>query len=298
MASSSKRLLLTGADGFTGRYLVPALREAGWEVFGLVQSPSTSGHHIVADLMDSDALIRAIDEVRPDALIHLAAISFVGHSDPLDFYRVNMFGTMNLLSAIKSTGQSLQKIILASSANVYGNPSCGHIKEGVCPAPVNHYAMSKLAMEHMVRSHFESMNILITRPFNYTGVGQGKSFLVPKIVDHFRRGEKKIELGNLDVARDFLDVRDVAAAYVRLVESESSAEVVNICSGESVSLQQIIEMSERITGRSIEVVVNPAFVRENEIKQLSGENSRLMDKGWKRTYSFDETLRWMLTADC
>ncbi len=297
MALHSKRLLLTGADGFTGRYLLPALKEAGWEVFGLIQSTPKSDHDIVADLLDSAALARAIDKVRPDALIHLAAISFVGHSDPLDFYRTNMFGTMNLLSAIKGAGQSLQKIILASSANVYGNPTSVHINEAVCPAPVNHYSMSKLAMEHMVRSHFDGLNVTITRPFNYTGVGQGKNFLVPKIVDHFRRGEKRIELGNQDVARDFLDVRDVAAAYICLLNAEGNSGVVNICSGEPVSLHQIIEMAEGITGQSIEVVVNPAFVRENEIKRLSGDNSRLMEQGWKRTYTFDETLRWMLTED-
>jgi len=297
MAFRSKRVLLTGADGFTGRYLVPALEAAGWDAYGLSQKAATSEREIVADLLDTGSLAGAVKKVQPDAVIHLAAISFVGHADPIDFYRVNMFGTMNLLSAIQDAGLSPRKIIVASSANVYGNPPCEHIDEDACPAPVNHYAMSKLAMEHMVRSHFERLNVLITRPFNYTGIGQDKNFLVPKIVDHFRRGADQMELGNLDVARDFLDVRDVAAAYVRLLESDASSEVVNICSGEAVSLQKIVSMAEQISGRSMDVRVNPKFVRANEIKRLAGDNLRLRSHGWKKQYSFEETLRWMLTAD-
>lgn len=297
MASRSKRVLLTGADGFTGRYVAPALKDAGWDVYGLSQKAGASDREIVADLLDAGSLAQAVNQLRPDAVIHLAAISFVGHSDSLDFYRVNMFGTMNLLAAIQDAGLSPQKIIIASSANVYGNPRFECIDENVCPAPVNHYAMSKLAMEHMVRSHFERLNVLITRPFNYTGVWQNKNFLVPKIVDHFRRGASHIELGNLNVARDFLDVRDVAAAYVRLLDSEPNSSVMNICSGEVVSLKQILNMSEEIVGRSMEVRINPKFVRENEIKRLAGDNTRLKEQGWKRTYLFNETLRWMLTAE-
>ena len=296
MAFPSKRVLLTGADGFTGRYLLPALTAAGWEVHGLTQKAGLSDREIVADLLEPASLVRAVNRLRPDAVIHLAAISFVGYSDPLDFYRVNMFGTMNLLAAIHDAGLSPHKIVIASSANVYGNLNGERIDESSCPAPVNHYAMSKLAMEHMIRSHFERLNVLITRPFNYTGVGQDKSFLVPKIVDHFRRAANHIELGNLDVARDFLDVRDVASAYVRLLESDLSCDVVNICSGEAVSLERILAMSEKVAGRRLEVRVNPKFVRKNEIKRLTGDNARLKRHGWSRSYSFEETLGWMLTA--
>lgn len=297
MASRSKRLLLTGADGFTGRHLVPALENAGWEVYGLAQRQSGAAREVVADLQDKEALQQAVAHLRPDAALHLAAISFVGHEDQLDFYRVNLFGTMNLLGAIRDAGLSPQKVIIASSANIYGTPCCEKIDENICPAPVNHYAMSKLAMEHMARSHFERLNVLIARPFNYTGAGQDRNFLVPKIVDHFRRGAEYIELGNLDVARDFLDVRDVAAAYVCLLESEESSGVVNICSGESISLQQILSMSEAVSGRKMEVRVNPKFVRENEIKRLVGDNSRLRGYGWRKQYSFEETLRWMHMAE-
>lgn len=295
MDSHSKRVLVTGADGFTGRYLIPALEAAGWEVFGLVQQRGLMAREAVGDLLDAGSLAAVMSEVKPDAVIHLAGIAFVGHGDALGFYQVNMFGALNLMSAIREAGLS-PKIILASSANVYGTPVCERIAESVCPAPVNHYAMSKLAMEHMVRGHFSDLDILIVRPFNYTGWGQDKSFLVPKIVDHFRRKAELIELGNLDVARDFLDVRDVVAAYVQLLEEKTTFDVVNICAGHVVSLEQIIAMSQEITRHRMEVRVNPAFVRKNEIKRLAGDNSRLKQTGWTRRHSFNETLNWMLTA--
>jgi len=151
-------------------------------------------------------------------------------------------------------------------------------------------------MEHMVRGHFSDLDILVVRPFNYTGWGQSKNFLVPKIVDHFRHKVDLIELGNLDVARDFLDVRDVVAAYVQLLEVKTEFDVLNICAGDVVSLERIITMAQEITGHRMEVRVNPAFVRQNEIKRLAGDNSCLKQTGWVRRHSFYETLNWMLTA--
>lgn len=295
MDSRTKRVLVTGADGFTGRYLIPALEAAGWAAYGLVQQRGQMAREAVGDLLDADSLAAVMAEVQPDAIIHLAGIAFVGHGDPLGLYQVNMFGALNLMTAIREAGLS-PKIILASSANVYGASVCERITETFCPAPVNHYAMSKLAMEHMLGGYFPDLDILIARPFNYTGWGQDKNFLVPKIVDHFRRKADFIELGNLDVARDFLDVRDVVAAYVQLLAEKTTFNVVNICSGDVVSLEQIIAMSQEVTGHRMEVRVNPAFVRQNEIKRMSGDNSRLRQAGWTRRHSFNETLNWMLTA--
>lgn len=138
----------------------------------------------------------------------------MGHADARAFYDVNLFGTLNLLEALTALPELPRKVLIASSANIYGTPGIEVIDESVCAAPVNHYACSKLAMEHMVRTWFDRFPIVMTRPFNYTGVGQDEKFLIPKIVSHFKRRAPKIELGNLDVSRDFSDVRDVAAAYM------------------------------------------------------------------------------------
>ena len=284
---------MTGADGFTGRYLLDCLENAGWETYALTQRPGQFKLEVVADLLNEVALETAVADIKPDAVIHLAGIAFVGYAKAIDFYQVNMFGTLNLMSAIKSVGLA-PKIIIASSANVYGSPDLNLISELTRPSPINHYAMSKLAMEYMVKSYFADLNILISRPFNYTGRGQNKSFIVPKIVDHFKRKADFIELGNLDVARDYLDVRDVAAAYLSLLEKDSNFDTVNICSGNVVSLEKIILRAQEITEHQIEVRVNPEFVRSNEIKSLCGDNSCLREIGWSNQYSFDETLSWML----
>jgi nucleoside-diphosphate-sugar epimerase len=238
-----------------------------------------------------------MEKVRPDYLVHLAAISFVHHADAEAFYRVNVIGTLNLLQAMADAQLSPKKVLTASSANVYGNATEGVIAETQPPQPVNHYACSKLAMEYMVRTWGDRFPIVVTRPFNYTGVGQEPHFLVPKIVSHFVQRAPLIELGNLDVERDFSDVRMVAGAYRGLLEQECAGQVVNVCSGTPYSLRSIIEMMQSIAGYEIDVRVNPAFVRQSEVKTLVGSGDKLRSLvGQTKHIPLDETLRWMYEA--
>jgi nucleoside-diphosphate-sugar epimerase len=184
---------------------------------------------------------------------------------------------------------------LASRANVYGNAVGGVLDEETRPNPANDYAVSKLAMEYMAGIWMDRLPIVISRPFNYTGVGQSESFLIPKIVDHFNRRAEVIELGNLDVWRDFNDVRAVADAYRRLIEVRPAGQIVNVCSGVTHSLREVLSMAEKITGHQIKVQVNPAFVRKNEVRSLCGDPGRLRSLiGSWQTPAFEETLRWML----
>jgi GDP-6-deoxy-D-talose 4-dehydrogenase len=166
-------------------------------------------------------------------------------------------------------------VIIASSANVYGAPDVEVLEESQCPAPVNHYACSKLAMEHMVRTWFSRLPIVITRPFNYTGPGQADHFLIPKIVSHFQQRAPFIELGNLRVSRDYSDIDDVIAAYVALLECDARSEIVNICSGRAIALLDVVAIMNKIAGYEIEVRVNPEFVRENEVPKLIGSPAKL-----------------------
>jgi nucleoside-diphosphate-sugar epimerase len=292
-----KKVLITGIDGFTGVYLESLLIREGYDVYGLVYPKSLKKAHLVCDIANKQDISRALEAVSPDYIIHLAGISFVPHSDVKQVYDINFFGTLNILDALVELGQRPAKIVLASSANVYGNPPVDVIDESVCPAPVNHYANSKLAMEFMARTYFDRLNILITRPFNYTGVGQGRQFLIPKIIAHFRERKEEIELGNLDVVRDFSDVRFVAGVYGKLMECDSSCETVNVCSGAGISLLQIVRKLNEMTGHGIKTVKNPEYVRKNEVKTLIGSNSRLLSLiGGQKIYSLEETLRWMLEA--
>ena len=264
-------VLLTGAAGFTGHYLRKALEIHGYDVVPLQFEGANP-----CDLTDLAATESAVRDARPDAVIHLAALSFVGHEHPEEFYRVNVFGTLNLLQALAELDRPPQRVLIASSGNVYGTPDIEVLDESVCPAPVNHYANSKLAMEHMVRANwFSRLPIVITRPFNYTGPGQAKHFLIPKIVRHFRDRAAFIELGNLDVSRDFSDVDDVVAAYMALLKSNVRSEIVNICSGQGIALLDVVRIMNQLAGYEIEVRVNPEFVRTNEVPRLVGSNTKL-----------------------
>lgn len=267
--------LVTGASGFTGRYLIHALKARDFKVIGLGSGSTDADVTLACDLTDKAAVAAAVAQAQPDWVIHLAALAFVGHADQEAFYRVNLFGTLNLLEALGSLERQPQRVLIASSANIYGTPGIEVIDESVCPAPVNHYACSKLAMEHMVATWYDRLPIVITRPFNYTGPGQDERFLIPKIVGHFARGEQVIELGNLDVSRDFSDVRDLVQAYVGLLDSTHDSSPVNVCSGQATALRTVIQMAEQIAGYAIEVRVNPAFVRANEIPVLRGDDTRL-----------------------
>lgn len=294
-----KRVLLTGGTGFTGRYVSEELTLAGFQVFSAGgQSSSSDGVHIQADLRDSAALRKLVRQVRPHVVVHLAALAFVGHGSPSEFYEVNLVGTRNLLDALVAEDARVECVLLASSANIYGNAGQEILDESVRPAPSNDYAVSKLAMEYMASLWRDRLPIIVARPFNYTGVGQAENFLVPKIVAHFRRRDPVIELGNLDVSRDFSDVRFVAKVYATLVGTPAAiGETLNVCSGMTHSLGDIIELCSQITGHKVEVQVNPAFVRANEVKRLQGDDTRLRHLiGGLENPPLHRTLKWMIEA--
>lgn len=291
------RVLVTGRYGFTGQYVARALTSAGWQVWGGCSHPTKEMGPFdrVADLTHAASVNEMISDIRPDAVVHLAGIAFVGHGSVDDFYHINVLGTRNLMDALTKGGHGKSGVVLASSANIYGNTRESPISESTPPAPANDYAVSKLAMEYVAKLFSNQFPITITRPFNYTGVGQDPKFLVPKIVSHFRQRAPKIELGNLDVARDFSDVRDVAAVYAAVLDRRSSGDTINICSGRAIALGEIIDMCGSITDHAIEVTVNPAFVRADEIKTLHGDPSRVASiVGGVERHRFEETLEWML----
>lgn len=258
------KILLTGRDGFTGRYFAELARSNGHEVVPLT-----------ADLTDREALQREVLGTVPDAVLHLAAISFVGHADDKALYAVNVLGTMNLLAALAQLPQAPNRVLLASSANVYGNCGVSPISESQPPAPVNHYAMSKLAMEYMSRNYADRLPVVISRPFNYTGPGQALNFVIPKLVDHFARRAPSIDLGNLHVEREFNDIQMVCHSYLQLLQHGVSGETYNVCSGQPYTLQHVIDTLARMTGHQMRVEVNPAFVRGNEVHRLCGSPAKL-----------------------
>ncbi|MCL1061825.1 GDP-mannose 4,6-dehydratase [Shewanella benthica] len=276
MGIPSKKVLITGIDGFTGIYLKQHMLSLGYQVFGTVRGTPDTPEQFQMELTDPRSIERVLNTIKPDYIVHLAAISFVGHDDTADFYRINVIGTENLLQGIINADLAPEKVLIASSANVYGNSRKTLISEDTPCEPVNHYACSKLAMEKIVANYFDKLNIIITRPFNYTGPGQAEHFLVPKIVTHFKRNAQAIELGNLDVSRDYSSVVNVVDAYEKLLVSPTVHTIVNVCSGVSVSLLEIVDTMKELTQQKMAVKVNQNFVRKDEIKTITGDNSKLV----------------------
>ncbi|MBD0779694.1 GDP-mannose 4,6-dehydratase [Maribacter sp. ANRC-HE7] len=287
-------IFITGITGFTGKHLEDYFVKQGFCVYGTTFSESYSKNHIVCDILEEKTLSGIISNIKPDFIIHLAAISFVAAADQKHIYNVNIFGTLNVLNAIERLEYKPKKILIASSAAVYGNIE-GALSEDMCPKPVNHYGNSKLAMENMVRPYFNRLNIIIVRPFNYTGIGQENHFLIPKIISHYVKNKKEIELGNIDVYREFNNVKFVIKSYSELLFSSTKSEIFNVCTGHAINIKSIINSMDNLANYNIKVKINPKFVRENEIKILKGNPQKLFSciGDFSTEISMEETLEEM-----
>jgi len=290
-----KKVLIIGIESFTGKHLSKFLVQNGFDVYG------TSLHNVnidtiyPCDISDKNSIKKIIEKVKPNYIINLAGISFVGNANRELFYKINVLAVENILdSCLEIKDYKPQKIILASSATIYGNQNSDVLDESMNPNPVNHYGISKLAMEQLAKTYFAKLDIIISRPFNYTGVGQEEHFLIPKIVSHFKKNESEIELGNIDVYREFNDVAYVCDIYHRLLVSNIHSEIVNVCSNRVIALNDVIKMMNKIAGYPIHIRVNPKFVRENEIVSLSGSVDKLYSLiGEVKQVEFDKTLEKM-----
>lgn len=273
---SNNKVLITGINGFTGKYLKKYLEELNYEVYGLSNTIDEKKDKIFScDINNQDELNLIIENLQPNYIFHLAAISNVQHSDLVEMYKVNVIGTQNVLNASLKVKKHLKKIILASSATVYGNQTEKVLHENLVPNPINHYGISKLAMEQIAKTYFDELPILITRPFNYTAPGHSEHFVVPKIAKAFINNEKTIELGNIEVYREYNSIDYVLRVYFELMNSKSTGEIVNIASGKTHSLKEIISIFSKLSGHLIDIKINPQFVRKNEIITLAGDIVKL-----------------------
>ena len=285
----SKRVLIFGVDSFTGKYLSDYLSSSGYSIVGTNRESCdiTNKAHIKDTLKNS----------RAEYIIVLAGISSPAHGNISDFYKINTIGVINILDTLIELDFNPKKIILVSSATVYGNQGVEVLDELLCPKPANHYGASKYSMESLAQNYYTKLNIITTRPFNYTGVGQSSDFLIPKIIEHFRESKRVIKLGNLDVSREFNDIYFVCEVYKRLLESSISSEVINICSSRDIKLLDIIDLMSDIAGYKIQVEINPKFVRQDEIKTLKGSPKKLFSLiGEVKQRDFRETLKDMFEA--
>lgn len=276
METRFDKVLVTGAQGFTGKYICEFLRLKGYRVFGVgSETPANTEFDFSCDVTNTTELTKILDKVAPHYIVHLAAISFVQHSNTAEIYQVNILGTESLLQAILNSKLNPQSVLLASSATVYGDQSNEVLSEDLVPNPKNHYGISKFGMEQVSKNYFTKIPILVVRPFNYSGPGQSINFVIPKIVHHFKSKAAKIELGNLDIFREFNDVDFVCKIYFELMLSGVHSQIVNVCSGKIYSLQEVLDEVTKLSGHHLQVFQNPSFMRADEVKRLSGSTTKL-----------------------
>ncbi|TGL86798.1 NAD-dependent epimerase/dehydratase family protein [Leptospira congkakensis] len=286
-----KQILVTGASGFVGSYLLPALESQG----------ESQIHCFQGDIRDRKAVTRNLEAVQPDVLIHLAAQAFVpiAIENPWETEEINVGGTLNFLETLHRL-QRPCKMLYVSSADVYGkqDPSLLPLKESFLPNPVNPYAGSKLAAESYCRQYAQYsqyVSVVIARPFNHIGIGQRKEFVIPnfcsQIIEVKYSGKSTIAVGDLEPTRDFSHVEDIVSGYLTLVEKGQSGEIYNICSGEERSIRYMLEELVKFSGKDIRFEVDAGRVRASETSKVYGDNSKLKNLGWKNKHSLSETLQ-------
>ncbi len=312
------KVLVTGAGGFVGRWLLPALLDAGHEVLGTRLPGEAPPEFLSAterawtrwyplDLRDPVSVKALVDEV-PDAVIHLAAIASGAEArrDPGLAWEVNAGGTARLADALgqaRSEGRGDPLLLLVSTAEVYGVAEPHARSEDEPLVPISPYAASKLGAEVAVQevARRTGLRTLVARAFPHTGPGQTDRYVVPAFAKRLkaarRIGAPVVKTGNLEPVRDFLDVRDVARAYVALLGDGQPGAVYNVASGQGWSLQQIFAMlSEQLGVRAIPEV-DPQFARTADLPHLVGNAARLTQAtGWTPTIPFAQTLQDLVDA--
>jgi GDP-4-dehydro-6-deoxy-D-mannose reductase len=287
------RALITGSDGFVGRWLSAHLEAAGDEVVAATQAD--------AEITDAAAVARLVNDAQPDAVYHLAGLANVAESwsHPDHVFAVNAMGTLHVLEAARRIGPPHPTVLLVSSAEVYGTvtPDQLPITEDSALRPVTPYASSKVAAEFAGLQSYLGFGVPVirVRPFNHVGPGQAAAFVVRDLAGRIaaaeRSGERTLAVGNLSPRRDFTDVRDVVRAYRLVVERGAPGDVYNVCSGHDVAVEELAKQLLTLADVDLELVADPALVRPVDIPVLLGDNSRLGGAtGWAPEFSLEQTL--------
>jgi UDP-glucose 4-epimerase len=302
----SKSVLVTGGAGFVGSHLVERFVAAG-ERTSLVDSLSRGRREWIPeevelheiDIRNGPGLRRVVAQVAPEIVVHLAALHFIPAVDgaPELAWDVNVEGTRALLEALEQRPPEL--LLFASTAAVYPDRR-GPIDEGCPPDPPDLYGRTKLAGERLVEEFAASTGAggVSVRIFNVIGRRETNPHVVPEIIGQLRAGGTSVRLGNLEPRRDYTDVVDVAAALHRLTGSQPGAPAaVNLGSGRSVSVTELVQACEQVLDRTIEIEVEPGRLRKTDRAELVADSSLLhKTTGWEPTRSLQETLEELLTG--
>jgi len=306
MIETPRVAMITGARGFVGMHLVNDLeRETAWDIIGLAREYGQLGLRtrvLACDLNDRDLVRRVIARHIPDVIIHLAAQTYVPRSfaDPAETILNNIAGELNLLEAVLKSGRR-PIILVVGSSEVYGSVQRDElpIREDAPFRPANPYAVSKIAQDMLAFQYSFSHGLPIVRfrPFNHIGPGQSERFVVSGFARQIAQAElgqvePVVLVGNLDAARDFLDVRDVVRAYRLAIDSANPGEVYNLASGIARPIADLLSLLIDMATIDITVRHDPARLRPSETPVVRGDATRFRNAtGWEPRISIEQSLR-------
>jgi len=307
------KALIIGAAGFVGGHLIEYLHEIeGVEVFATklsgktISTKSIKEHNIFnLDILEAAQVNSLIGNIGPDYVFHLAAQSSVSLSwkKPALTYNINIIGVVNLLEAVKLLNKKT-RVLLIGSAEEYGkvSPEQLPISEEIPLKPENPYAVSKAAQEMTADIYVRAfgLDIIMVRAFNHIGIRQAPMFVISDFAKQIAEMEKGLRepvmhVGNLDVKRDFTDVRDIVRGYWMLAKSGKSGQVYNIGSGKSISIRELLNKMINMSSSRITVEVDTAKLRPVDIPELKADISKIMkDVSWKPEIDIDTSLKDIL----
>jgi GDP-4-dehydro-6-deoxy-D-mannose reductase len=309
------RSLITGIAGFAGRHLAWLLLARGDEVYGALHRAESRAGLVdletryaglasrihVADVTDREALERVVADVRPEVVFHLAGMTFVPDTvaDPAAAVRVNVLGLVHLLSAVQRHAPRC-RVLAVGSGDAYGLVQDDElpVRESAPFRPLSPYGASKAAVDLLAHqwAHGAGLDVVRVRPFNHTGPGQRPDFVCPdfarQLVAVARRERPPVlSVGDLDLVRDFSDVRDVVAAYVAVCERGVSGEAYNVCSGVGRSVRSVLDTLSEIVGVEVRAEVAKERLRQVSVPVLVGSAEKLhAATGWEPRHDWRDTL--------
>lgn len=300
-----KKIIITGANGFVSRYFIEYLNQnaLGFDILGLDIASVTDLdiHYQQINLTDKDFIHRVLTEYQPDYILHLASVSSVAQSwhKPVESFVNNTNIFLNLIESVRELNLK-SRILSVGSSEEYGDYPADKmpLRENYELHPNNPYSVARVSQEYLSRVYANSfgVDIVMTRSFNHIGPRQKDTFVVSSFVKQIveiaiGKRDNLVHVGNIEVIRDFLDVRDVVDAYYKILTQGKSGEVYNVCKGEGVNLKEIINLASKALSIDVNLKIDEERIRPNESIMIIGDNSKLRNElNWSPKYSLDKTL--------
>lgn len=293
------KVLITGSAGFYGKHLCAEFENNGYEV---IRCDLKAEDDIISmDIMDSDKVLSIISQHRPDVLVNMAGQANVGLSwkKPQLTVQLNTIGLINILEAVKVVNPSMRVIAIGSS-DEYGNlkERGVNVTEDMPVSPMTPYAISKQAQEQFALLYNKNygMNVCMVRQFNLGGAGQAKGFMISDFASgivEIEKGQREfLSVGNLESARDFTHVKDACRAIRFIAEKGYTGEIYNICSGNTYTVQEVLDKLINMSNVEVEVRQDPARMRPSDTPVICGNHNKLTEHtGWKPEIGLDEIIK-------